>query len=171
MEMRNFKGLSSRWLIALLPAGILVTSVCSLYPQAVEKYYSNGLNRFTVGILSTLTGIFPFSAAELLLVLLSFLLARRLLRLGLALLKNGKAGREEAGRFFLGALGWAGLIYFAFLLLWGLNYYRQPLARLANLEIRPASVEELTEVCSGLIERANELRELVEEGEDGWLTW
>jgi len=60
--------------------------------------------------------------------------------------------------------------YVAFVLLWGLNYARQPFAEIAGLEVRPAPVEEPAALCVALIDRANGLRLEVGEAPDGVMT-
>jgi hypothetical protein len=59
--------------------------------------------------------------------------------------------------------------YAAFLLLWGLNYQRQPLATRLSLPVAPAEVRELTLLSESLVLEANRGREGLPEDGDGAL--
>ncbi|MEW8955423.1 MAG: DUF3810 domain-containing protein, partial [Clostridium sp.] len=50
----------------LTPAVLVLKLILRNYPYVVEKYYSQGINKFFIKILSRITGIFPFSLAEFL---------------------------------------------------------------------------------------------------------
>jgi hypothetical protein len=165
--MYYLKSYRRAYLCLLLPAGALLAHVFSFFPDVVEKYYSKGLNRLTIHILSTVTGVFPFSVAELLSVLLVVLIACRLIRAVILLVKEKTVRKDIILGFLINVLMFVSICYFGFILLWGLNYYRLPFADLAQLKVRPASTEELVNVCESVIDRANTLREKVDEGQDG----
>jgi hypothetical protein len=59
------------------------------------------------------------------------------------------------------------IVFFTFIGIWGLNYYRMPFSSIAGLEVKPASVEELENLCKTLIERANTLRASVSVNSEG----
>jgi hypothetical protein len=61
----------------------------------------------------------------------------------------------------------AGVVYLVFLLLWGLNYQRRPLAASVGLPVGRAAPGELAAVCAELIERSEVLRGAVAEDETG----
>jgi hypothetical protein len=167
LEKHKVKRFKTQYLILLLPAGALLGYIFSFFPGLVERFYSRGFNRFVVSVLSSATGVIPFSLAELIIVLLLFILIWRFIQ-GLAALIKGKV--IESGsvlKFTLNTVAGIACIYFAFILLWGLNYYRVDFSDIAKLEVRPASVQELASVCEDLIERANMLREKVSEDNNG----
>ena len=59
----------------------------------------------------------------------------------------------------------AGTMYLAFLLLWGLNYQRQPFGVSAKLDVRPSSPDELAALGTVLVDEANQARAgLAEDG-------
>jgi hypothetical protein len=60
-----------------------------------------------------------------------------------------------------------GGLYLVFLLLWGLNYHRQPFGLLADLDTRPPAPPELAELGRELIEEANRLRTALPEDMNG----
>lgn len=155
-----------RWAI-LLPAALLLNGAAAAHPAYVEIIYSRGLYRLCGQFLSRLTGAVPVSLAEAALIL-AFLLTT--LRVGRIIMLIAQR-QPDAGRAILnlaaGAAAIAGLIYFTFVILWGLNYYRHPLAVSAGLPVRPATTEELAALVSKLTARANELRPGLPENEAG----
>ena len=191
-SLRSFKRV---YLLLLLPSGVLLRHILSFFPNAVEQFYSKGMNRLTIRLLSNVTGVFPFSVAELLLVLLVISLIWHLIWAVIVLVvmtahrhnepENG-SGMTHKGLVrtifilvkkktinkgiitdLLNVFALISILYFGFILLWGLNYYRLPFADIAHLKVRPASIEELANVCEIMIARANTLRKRVDEDKDG----
>lgn len=165
--MRNRKIRKRILLCLLIPAGAALAHFSSKNPVLVEKLYSSGIYRPIGRMLSRATGVLPFSAAELIAVLLPAtliiytagtlkkIISRRGFRI--ILLVN----------YTSNMLVIASILYISFLSLWGLNYYRMPFASIAGLEVRPASVQELESLCRVLIERANSLRMNVDVNSEG----
>ena len=60
--------------LLLFPLAILINTICSKFPYFIEKYYSIGINKFTVEILSNISGIFPFSLYEITIYLVAILI-------------------------------------------------------------------------------------------------
>ena len=154
------------YLILLLPAGGLLSYVSSLYPLITERYYSMGIDRIIISWLSWGSGIFPFSLAEVILLLFVLFLLWKLVKILVIHLGTKKYRQSCARRYLINALIFFSIIYLAFILLWGLNYNRLSFARIANLDVHPATTEELAEVCSLLIDRTNELRMQVDVDEN-----
>lgn len=65
---------------------------------------------------------------------------------------------------------YACIIYFSFLCLWGINYYRMPFSEAAYIKVSQYSKDDLVELCLHLIEQANELRKNVKENSLGVMT-
>ncbi|MDB4489380.1 DUF3810 domain-containing protein [bacterium] len=141
-----------RWLVALAPwsAALLLAAVARATPGAVEGLYSRGLYPLVasgVGQLgrgwAVLTGstlrsgrFLSLSEAGLIAVAVGG---------GLALHRAWiRGGAAAVARLSLAVSGSGAL---AFLLLWGLNYSRLPLAVSLDLEPTGASVEELDQVA------------------------
>jgi len=162
--MKILKEMRRKAFLLLLPLGMMLAYLASFFPDWVEKVYSNGFYRLIGQPLSRAMGWFPFSLAEMIIIVLTVQFFWRLIRF----LTAGKR-KGEGGLFpWLVKLLWAGgLIYFLFIMVWGLNYYRLPFARSANFSLEPFQLEELTELCRDLIEQANELRNRVDQDEKG----
>lgn len=165
--MKNTKRLRKEYLILLLPVGVILIHVYSRFPHTVEKYCSTGFNRAAIQTLSAFTALVPFSVAEMGVVLLVFLLIWYIGRIVGILLKRTRITKMGAGRWLVNLFVIVSPIYFCFVLLWGLNYYRLPFAYTAHLQVRPASTKVLASVCADLISRADRLRTQVDESQSG----
>lgn len=154
-------------LILLLPLGMLLAYAGSLYPETVERLYSRGVYYAVGRFLSLISGILSFSLAEIIVVLMAILSLILLFHTVRLIFKHPSGWLERLGGGLLNLLAAVSVIYFAFLLLWGLNYQRMPLSYSANLDVRPASVKELYDVCQDIISRANDVRTRVEEDQSG----
>lgn len=145
----------------LIPIGFVLVYFSSRNPSLVERYYSEGIYQPLGSLISRFFGILPFSAAELIVIIAPaafiFYTVRFLTK---AISVNGGI-LASLLKYLVNLLVIAGLIFFSFIGLWGLNYYRMPFSEIAGLEVRPASVSELESLCEALIERANTLRPLV----------
>ncbi len=144
--------------ILLAPLGLLLQSFFFSDPGLTEEWYSAGIYPLIAKPISIVTGLLPFSLAELIVVtapVWAFFLFRALWR---------ASGRHEAGRalrivYVLART--AGLCcagYFIYLCLCGFNYARLPYSKIAGYDDSPAEPKLLHEVCSALAHEANLLR-------------
>ncbi|HWP95713.1 MAG TPA: DUF3810 domain-containing protein [Syntrophomonadaceae bacterium] len=167
MEIRGPKGFNRAYLILCLPLAIVLSRFFSFNSLLVENYYSRGLDRSIIQGLSAVTGIFPFSLAELAVILLLVFIVWQIFRMVITPAKRKELGRDKSARFLINVLVLISLAYFIFTLLWGLNYYRLTFANITHMTVRPASKEELADLCESLIVQANQLRTIVDEDHDG----
>lgn len=141
--------------LALLIAAMVLQTLAGHYPQLVEQYYSRGLYRYIASGLSFINRRAGFSIAELLLILLLpgalwwlFVRGRKLWRFQLA-------PRYRVFALAVRLLWLAGGGMMIFLLLWGLNYQRQPLAYSLTLEKRALTNDEMEAITRSIIEGIN----------------
>ncbi len=142
------------WLIPAVPATAI--KIFSIFPAAVEKYYSNGFYLFISRLLRILCGWIPFSIGDIGYTLLGIFLLVRLFRFVVGL---------GQGRFTRSSLlSWAGglmttllWIYVVFNLFWGLNYDRPDIASRMNLSAGPYSNDQLKTLMSAICFRLNQL--------------
>lgn len=160
------------------PLGIFLSWVTSFFPSLVEGYYTQGLFKALSRYLSLASGVVPFSLAEVLAGLLAvgllfglaglvrsqFISARRRIA-G----KNNQKKKEGLFSSLYKLVVLVGIVYFSFILVWGLNYNRLSFAEIAGLNTGGASDQELEELCNKLIVRANELRSGLKEDGRGVL--
>lgn len=123
------------------------------YPEALEKYYAGSVQKAVMQGISTATGVLPFSLAEVLFVGHGIALVVVLGLLAIRLVKGG------ALKLLYQAAVYLSVAYVLFMMIWGLNYSRQPLAVTMGLEVRPYAVEELYTLSALLADQANRLRE------------
>mgnify|MGYP000858018510 CR=1 FL=1 len=152
-------------LILLLPFSIGLVYISSMHQNIVEKIYTGRIYRSIIAAMNAVLGRLPFSFAETILIIFS-LAAIFYIALKLVCIIKRKSFRLF-GDLLLNILSAISVIYFLFIILWGLNYYRLPYSKIAGLDVRPASVSELRQVCGSLIDRANTLREKVHQNGKG----
>ncbi len=165
-EMRNIARFKIIKPLLLLPIGVVIFYLSSFVPDTVEKIYSQGIYRIIGQGLSIVTGVLPFSAAELVIVVISGYVIYRLFLVVYSFIKKGRSGKQSLLTFIRDLVIVVSVIYFAFVLLWGLNYQRNPFPQIASYNTGSVTVEELADVCEDLIKRSNELRDKV--NEDGY---
>ncbi len=141
----------------LILAGLAIAiKIFSLFPDAVEKYYSNGLYPFIAKFQRLLFGWVPFSIGDIFYAVCILLLLYKLIDLvgRLARKKTGKAYWMNGLRRFIFIVL---LVYVAFNGLWGLNYNRKGIAQQLGLTINHYSKEELVTVMQTIVERLDGL--------------
>lgn len=134
--------------LGLIPQIIFVQWL-SGHPEWVETYYSNGIYPIISQFFRFLFGWIPFSVGEVIYTLL----------IGLGLfyvIKKRKKIRQYPYQFIRNIFMVISIFYFTFNLVWGLNYYRKPLAE--TLEIRDSiSRPALINLTQGLIQKTNQI--------------
>jgi hypothetical protein len=147
--------------IALVPIISLVNIISKRVPELVERYYSTGIDKPIRQVLSFITSIYPFSFAELLIPLLIAGLFVLVILLVIKLRKGGTLNR------LVNIATYTSVLYLLFMIFWGFNYNRLSFDKIAGLEIEKSTKQELYALCEQLIQRANALRERVNENPQG----
>lgn len=150
------------------PLGLTLSWVTAFYSRQIEEYYASGFSKAVTQCLSTVTGIFPFSLAEVLVWILgvAFLMAFfRIFLNKLMGIRQKKSGQVRSLLYKL--LIVSGIIYFCFILVWGLNYNRLSFAEIAGLKAGGVSEKELVLLCEKLITKAEYLRTHLQEDQGG----
>ncbi|ERI91987.1 hypothetical protein HMPREF1982_02733 [Clostridiales bacterium oral taxon 876 str. F0540] len=151
-------------IIALAPIIFILNIITKSYPELIEKYYSTGIDKAIRQGLSIITGIFPFSAAEFLVITFVIILMMSLIILIIKIVKGGFVKQ------FTNVLAFASSLYIIFMIFWGFNYNRVSFDKIASLKIEKSSKEDLYKLCENLIARANTLRGKVYENTKGIMT-
>jgi hypothetical protein len=132
----------------------------------IEQYYSKGIYPIISKAVGFLFGWMHFSVAEILLYAGILLIPIYVLvQIILVIFKKDKILRACKVAVNLALIGCVG--YFLFIGMWGLNYYRQPLAATLGYQVEPRSVSDLTALCTKLARDANDLRAEVKEDASG----
>lgn len=144
------------WL-PLFPLALLMKEAAAADTAAVEKIYSRGIYPVVSQAVNFLVGWMPFSAAEILLYI-GVLALVTYLAYQIAMLFAKKERLLRIYKVLVHVSMIISIGYFAFISVWGLNYYRQPLANTMGYKVAPRSVEDLRRLCVSLTQLANELR-------------
>jgi hypothetical protein len=141
----------NKWLFVFTGLAIAI-KVFSLFPDAVERYYSNGIYPLIGKLQRALFGWIPFSIGDLFYAALILLLLRKIV----VMVKKIK--RKEAGKAYwlagLKQFAWVViLVYVFFNGLWALNYNRNGIAAQLQLKVSTYTQEELVEVMQTITER------------------
>jgi hypothetical protein len=117
----------------LIPISFVLVYFSSRNPSLVERYYSEGIYQPLGSLLSRFFGILPFSAAELIVIIAPAAFIFYTVRfLAKAISVNGGI-LAPLLKYFVNLIVITGLIFFSFIGLWGLNYYRMPFSKIAGL--------------------------------------
>ena len=124
-------------------AAFLLFQILLLLPGLTDTLFGRVFNPPVIWIISRLTGIFPFSVAELLIVGYVTSTAVFTLRSIVSLARRRRSPKNALAATGLVVLRDVGAIVFLFYVVWGFNYARPPLSeRLGWPEFaRPDSVE------------------------------
>lgn len=156
-------------LLVFIPVSFLLLWIGRSNPRIAEFVFARGIYKWISQGVSLISGIFPFSLMEVEVIVVPvaalFLILRFFIKLFSQLHKKSK---NTGYTFTLGILNAActlGVVFFLYVMLGGINYYRYPFAVYSGLEIKESTVEDLYNLCTELADEAAVLREeLHEEG-------
>lgn len=152
------------WFVILIPISFALITLAKAFPQIIELIYSMKIYRFISQPLSKITGVIRFSLGEILFYIFIVWIAIKLFNFLKALFLNDKRLVFRCLKQIASVLS---LLLFLFVSLWGLNYYRLPLAQTANLDNANFTKEDLEQLCIYLIEEANSYRTDIKEDPSG----
>lgn len=163
--------------LILFPIALLLNFIASKIPNIVERYYSQVINKVIVQVLSKISGIFQFSLYEItiyIIVISVFLFLCSTVFTVFNKKKNLKAFLKNS---ILNILSIVSIVYFLFVVLWGINYNRIPLETTlinkynlensTSIKSKQHSVKELTKLYKFLVAKANEARRHTLQDKDG----
>jgi hypothetical protein len=134
--------------LAIIPQ-LIVIKILTYFPEFIENHYSNGLYQWLSKLFRFTFGWLPFSFGDIFYALAIIYIIRWLLKNRWRIIKDLKG-------WLVDVFASVSIIYFAFHVLWALNYYRQPLHVNLSLEA-DYTTEELVLVTKQLIENSNEI--------------
>lgn len=131
-----------------LPLQIILVKWMGSYPDFVETYYSNGIYPYISGFLRILFGWIPFSFGDLVYTTLVILAIRYIY-------KHWKSIKRKPLWFLKDIVVVLSIVFFAFHLLWGMNYHRQPIKWKLGID-REYTVDELVELTQYIVIQTNQ---------------
>lgn len=139
-------------IIIVLTLAIYLLTLFADHPQAVERYYSDGIYPVISRVMHPVLNLFPFSVGDIAYILVISYLLFSFIRFIVRLFK---------GEFKRIALSFTGLIIgiqigiLAFYLFWGMNYFRPSAGKRLNLRDTSYTITHLVNVTCMLIDSAN----------------
>lgn len=126
----------------------------ALWPEFIERWYSNGLYLYISNLLRSIFGLLPFAAGDIIYFVLIFIIIRWLWRIR----KTWKFAWKD---HLLRIAGGVSVFYFFFNLCWALNYHREELAD--TLQIKTEYDDsQLLAFTKRLIVKTNEIHNRIE---------
>ncbi len=129
---------------------IVAVKILALFPEIIERYYSNGMYTIISKFFRNLLGGLSFSFGDVLYGFLFFLLLKWFLKNRVGFVKEWKSNALR----FLSVLS---VMYFLFHVLWGLNYYRTPFQEKFKIS-NSYSHSELDRFTKKMIAKSNQLQ-------------
>jgi hypothetical protein len=157
------------WLWIAWPLALALRAWAGGHAPAVERVYSARIYPAVASVLGRLAGLVPFSLAELLLAALLIAAGGWGVRRAVESVRRRRFPWRGLLRVAGMAGGGLGVAYAVFLVLWGLNYQREPAATRLALPVAPAAAAELAALAEALVLEANRLREGLPEDGSGAL--
>lgn len=143
----------------LLISLVIAIKVFSLFPAAVERYYSNGIYPVISGAQRILFGWIPFSIGDILYAAVVIILLVRLYRMVRLVVR-----RKTNWQYWKNTLAMTVFVvlsvYVSFNLLWGLNYNRLGIAQQLHLKPGKYEKEQLHQMMVSVAHRLNSLDSL-----------
>ena len=161
------------WPLVLLPVSVLLLALARSSSFFAEEIFARRIYRVCSVVLNRITGLVPFSVAELLLAVLLFSGLFFFGRL-IARLIRGKQGKEAVphirmiGGFVLHLACFFSVVLFLFVFFCGINYERYPFSYYSGLQLERSDKQELYELCVSLAKRAGAAREESMEKDVRW---
>lgn len=150
-------------LLLVLSAGLMVLSVQA--PDFAE-WYSQNIYPVLVSVIGRLTGLLPFSLAEICLYLLLAALILSLICLCIGIARKGEAGRRLFAWFSCAVLA-VSILAFLYTAGCGVNYHRKTFSSEEGIIASDYTAEELQEICIRLTEEVNSRAGKVSRDSDG----
>jgi hypothetical protein len=154
------------YLLGLIPISLLLTFLAKNSSYFAEQIYAKHIYKWISQIISSITGLLPFSLAELMIVALPVAVLVIAVRFIIRFIMEKDKRRELLAKGFINILCTGSVVIFLFTTLAGLNYHRYSFGKYSDLEIRDSSVEELYALTESLTLEANELREQTTKTDD-----
>lgn len=141
-----------RWIVVAVL--ILAIKIFSLFPDAVERYYANGVYPYISSLQRLLTGWLPFSIGDFLYLFAAVYLLKSTLVFGRMAVRK-RLTRPILTIVLLRVVYACCVIYIVFNLCWGLNYNRRPILRHLGIVPKAYTQPELEQFVSLMRDRLN----------------
>ena len=132
--------------------------VFSLFPEAVETYYSQRFYPLVSAVQRCTSSFFPFALGDLLYALLIIYVLKKIV----VFISKQQKTKNDYLFFGLKSLNLILLVYISFKLLWALNYARPRINQQLNISAKPYQKEQLLRLNTFLLEQLNVLNKSID---------
>lgn len=170
------KSIKFRFITAISTAVVSAAATIAAYNSTdFANWYSFNIYPVIQKITAFISGLFPFSIAEIIVILLVLgaagLIVFGIVKLIHKFISRKKSEKKPLKPRILSAVSTismiAALIAFVFVFNCGINYYRSPFSEYSGLKIQKYSKEQVCEVLEYVIAKTNELAHQIELDENG----
>ncbi len=141
--------------IVVLAIVLFLLGIFQQYPNAIEKYYSQGFYVWVCRVLHPVLNIIPFSVGDVIYIAVVAYLIYSFFRLIYLLFKKQFS---QSLNLLLGTIAGVQAGMIIFYVFWGLNYFRPSAAQRLNLRDTSYSVADMKAVTCIIIDSANATR-------------
>lgn len=153
------------WITMLIPVSVCLI-LSAKYISGFADFYLKYIYKYISLIFNNITGILPFSLAEIIIIAVPVLFMGYIIHIIVKMIRS-----EGKLKIFLSSLlnllCTISVIFFFFTTNCGINYYNTDIAHTMNIRIQPVSTDELYQVCVYLAQKASEIRKNLQEDENG----
>ena len=149
------------YILSFLPISLVLILIAKKSTYFAEQIYAKHVYHWLSQVISTISGLVPFSIAEILVLALPVLFLLIIIRFLIKMITQKFHRKERLIKGILNLFCIGSVILFMFTLFAGLNYYRSSFSTYSNLEVKESTVGELYALTESLALEANELREQV----------
>ncbi len=135
----------------------------------IESIYSTRVYKWLNMPLSIITGLLPFSLAEIIVYMALLFIIYKLTVFVKDISNNSKKilDYNYLKKFIKNTFFYIIILYLAFIIIWGLNYYRQSFSETIGIKTSQYSKSDLENLCLLLINNSNLLRKDIREDKNG----
>ena len=165
-KYRQLLRLKRNFFLLLLPISFFILSIAKQSSYFTEEVLVRYVYHPWSILLSTLTGILPFSLAELIIIIGPLLLTVLLIRFLIHSIKARENRYIVIGKGIINIFCGISIILALYIFGCGINYYRYPFSYYSGLTVLESTEDELYELCVSLALRANDLRDSISSVDD-----
>lgn len=172
--MKKIFNLKKYLFLFLLPLTVTLNYISSFYSTNVENLYSTKIYPIIAKVISFIPRFVPISLGELIVIIsiisIIIYILFSIYKIISSIIKKNNKSLYNLKRFIFISLNIFSIVYFIFIISWGLNYHREPFSKIANLDVKKSSIEELEDLANNLLIKANDLRSNLTEDTKGVMT-
>ncbi len=154
----------------MLPVSLIIIILVKNSTFIAEYVFARGIYKILSIPLGLITGIFPFSIAEILILLSPFMLTVVVALFVNSIIKNKGNRKYILAKGGINVLCFFSVAIFLFVILCGTNYYRYDFEKYCDFEVSEYTTDQLYDMCLYLKEKVEEEKALIapeEINEDG----